>query len=136
LNGAGMPKKAVLIVLTTLAAVVGCVSLFVYRAGPNDSALTAAAAGSAAGMLVGMILSGVVVYRQFGAFIPAASAVRIVVAAAVSLFVGRQMPNIGKIATLAECAAVFILYLTVLVVIREFKKQDLEQLKRILSKRK
>lgn len=136
LNGAGMPKKALLIVLTTLAAVVSCVSLFVYRAGPNDSALTAAAAGSAAGMLVGTVLSGVVVYRQFGAFIPTASAVRIVVAAAVTLFVGRQMPNLGKIATLAECAAMFVLYLAILAIIREFKKQDIEQLKRILSRKK
>lgn len=136
LNGAGMPKKAMVVVLTTLAAVVGGVFLFVYRAGPNDSALTAAASGSAAGMTVGMILSGIIVYRQFGAFIPIASAVRIGVAATIALTVGNFMPHMGKAATLAECVAVFVVYITVLIVIREFKRQDLEQLKRILFKKK
>ena len=135
LNGAGRPFKALGVVLATLIAVTAGVLLFIYRAGPNDDALTAAAAGSAAGMTVGMVLSGIVVYRQFGAFLPWRSAVRIVVASGIALFAGRMMPNLGKVVTLAECAAVFALYLVVLIVIREFKKQDAEQLRRIVFRK-
>ena len=134
LNGAGMPLKAMAVVLTTLVSVVVAVSLLVFRAGPNDNALSAAAAGSSIGMVVGLILSGVVVYRLFGAFVPLGSAIRIIVATSGALFVGALMPLSGKLATLAECAAVFALYLALLILLREFKKEDTEQLRRILRR--
>jgi Na+-transporting NADH:ubiquinone oxidoreductase subunit NqrE len=136
LNGAGMPGRAMIVVLSTLAAVAGGVTLFIYQAGPNDSALTAAATGSALGMTFGMILSGVIVYRKLGAFIPLGSAVRIAVASGIASVVGRLLPVSSKVMTLVECGAVFLLYFIVLIAIREFKKQDLAQLKRVLSRKK
>ncbi len=135
LNGAGMPKKSLFVVLSTLVAVVACTALFISYTGPTDDALTAAAAGSAVGMFAGTVLCGVIVYRQFRSFVPLNSALRIALAIVVSLFVGSMMPNLGKMISLLQCLAVFVVYFGVLFVTKEFKKQDIEQFKRIVSKK-
>ncbi len=136
LNGAGRPLWAMVVVVVTLAAVIVGVVLLVREAGPDDSALTGAALGSALGMGVGLVVSGIVVYSQFGAYLPLATAFRVAFAAGIAVVVGRLLPMWGKMLTLVECIGVFALYLIVLIVVREFKKEDGEQLGRILRRGK
>ena len=57
-------------------------------------------------------------------------------AAGIAVSIGRMMPLWGKMFTLVECIAVFLLYLVVLIVVREFKKDDIEQLGKIFRRRK
>jgi O-antigen/teichoic acid export membrane protein len=135
LNGAGLPKKAYITILTTLTVLTVAVVLLLLGATPDNSTLTAAATGSTVGMLTGLVVSGMLVYREFGAFIQLKTAVRVVLAGAVGIALGECLPNAGKLFSLLECALVFAVYFVVLIVSREFKREDIQQLKRILSKK-
>jgi stage V sporulation protein B len=82
-------------------------------------------------MVVGAILSGWVLRRRFGAFLPIASAVRIAIATGAALGVGRALPLHGKLMTLVEAAVVVATFLFVLVATRELGKRDLAAIRAI-----
>jgi O-antigen/teichoic acid export membrane protein len=135
LNGAGLPGKAMLAVVLTLAVIIGGVSVLVSQAGSGPGALAAAATGSASGMTLGLIISGVLVYRRFGAFCPWGTALRVLAAGTVSIAAGRMLlPNGGRILTLCECAAVLAIYFVCLFVLREFNRTDWTELRRVLKR--
>jgi stage V sporulation protein B len=136
LNGAGLPKKAMMIVAATLTAVIGLVTLFVSHGEPDNRALVGAAAGATGGMCIGLIFSGVVVHRQFGAFLPIATAVRVFLAAAAGLAAGHLLPDAGKFFALLECFVILVVYFATLIITREFGRDDLSQLKRVFSRKK
>jgi len=134
LNGAGLPGRALGVVLASLAAVVACVTTLVSLSGPGPESLTATAAGTSTGMVVGLVISGIVVYRRFGTFWPWISLLRVAAAAAVAVTAGRFMPMAGKAVTLVECVAVLAIYVVVLTLIREFTGQDAARLKQVLRR--
>ena len=136
LNGAGLPRKAIVTVLITLSAVIGMVVFFITRATPDNSTLVGAAIGSAAGMLIGLIISGYSVYRQFGGFMPVITALRVLLAAGIGVGAGMAMPDAGKLFTLVECMGVLLIYFAVLIASREFTKDDLSKLRRVISRKK
>jgi hypothetical protein len=122
-------------VAIALLAVIGAVWLFVRTASPGPDMLTATATGTATGMVIGLVISAIIVYQRFGTFWPWASALRVVIAGAVAVTIGRLfLPDAGKIITLGECVLVLVIYLVVLIVTREFRKEDLQQLKQILKR--
>jgi hypothetical protein len=122
------------VVLVALVAVVASVTTLVWRAGYGPEALTATATGTSAGMVVGLAVSGIVVYRRFGTFWPWLSLLRVAVAAGVAVTAGRFMPMVGKLVTLGECVGVLVIYLVVLAVLREFKGEDIARLKQVLRR--
>jgi O-antigen/teichoic acid export membrane protein len=134
INGAGHPWRAMGVVLAALVAVVVAVTALVWSAGPGPQALTATAAGTSAGMVVGLAVSGVVVYRRFGTFWPWLSVLRVAVAAGVAIGAGRFLPEAGKLITLGECVAVLLVYFVVLALLREFKREDIAQLMQVLRR--
>ncbi len=136
LNGAGLPRKAYLSIIITLSSVISGVVILLLNAAPDNSALTAAAWGSTIGMVTGLVVSGVMIYRRFSAFLPFGTAVRVLLAGFVGILLGEQLPDMGNLITLIECGTVITTYFIMLVVTREFKKDDLMQLKRVLSKKK
>ena len=136
LNGAGLPKKAYVTIVITLATVIGAVVGLILNANADNSTLTAAATGSTIGMFTGLFVSGLLVYRRFGAFISLSTAIRVVIASGIGVLLGAALPDLGKLMTLVECGGVLIAYFIVLVVTREFKQDDLNQLKRIISRKK
>jgi hypothetical protein len=86
-------------------------------------------------MLIGLAVSSVFVYRRFGTFWPWSTAVRVIIAGAVAVTTGRIfLPDAGKIITLGECILVLVIYLAVLAVTVEFRKEDLQQLKQVLKR--
>ena len=86
-------------------------------------------------MLIGAIASGWVLHRQLGAFLPLASVVRVAIATAVALAVGRALPLHGKLMTLVEAVVVGATFLVVLVITRELGRGDLEAIKAVRRKR-
>ena len=94
LNGAGLPWRAMAVVVTALVAVVVSVSGMLFISKPDTDSLTSAATGSAVGMTFGLVLSAVVVRRSLGAFCPFGSVIRVLIAATLAVTVGRLLPDL------------------------------------------
>ncbi len=133
-NGAGHPWRAMSVVLVSLAAVVGAVLFLVTRSGPGIESLAATATGTTIGMVVGLAASGIVVHRRFGTFWPWLSVLRVIIAAALAMTAGHFMPDAGKVFTLVECIGVLLVYFVTLVAMREFGREDFDQLKQVLKR--
>lgn len=136
LNGAGLPWRAMGVVLATLAAVGGGVTGLLLGTGPGGDPLLATAGGTAIGMGFGLCLSAVVVHRRFGAFWPWRTVARVAVAATAATAAGQFLPHGSKLTTLGECLLVLAIYLAVLIGTGEFGAEDLDQLKRVLRRRR
>ncbi len=136
LNAAGHPWRAIVVVLASLAALVGAVFALVMRSGPGIESLSATATGSSIGMVVGLAVSGVVVYRRFGTFWPWLSVLRILIAGAAAMVVGHYLPVAGKMLTIVECVIVLLTYFVALIAMREFGREDINQLRQVIGRGK
>jgi stage V sporulation protein B len=135
LNGAGLSKPAIATAALTLALSAIGNYIAIPLAIDSGHVLETAAAVTGGAMLVGAIASGFVLRRHFGAFLPAASALRIGIATAAAIAVGRVLPLHGKLMTLVEAVVVGLTFLVVLVVTRELGKRDLDAIKAVRRKR-
>jgi stage V sporulation protein B len=97
--------------------------------------LEAAAAVTGASMVVGAVVGGLMLRKRLGAFLPLVSALRIAIATAAALAVGRVLPMHGKLMTLVECCIVGLTFVVVLVITRELGKRDLDAIKAVRKKR-
>ena len=136
LNGAGMTREAILIALVTLVVATIAYLIAIPMFVPGRALLTACAGATAGAMLLGAVVGGLVLKRKLGAFLPLASAVRVVVAAAAAMAVGRFLPMKTPLGTLIEAAAVGVTFLAVLVLLREFGREDLAALSRVVKRKK
>ena len=135
LNGAGRARIAILVAGATLVvAIVGNYVALSYAAG-GDHVLAVAAGVTGGAMLVGALVCGAVLVRQFGAFVPVRSVVRVAVATAVAMAVGRVVPLHGKLMTLVEAALVVVVFVGVLVATRELGARDVDAIKAVRKKR-
>ncbi len=135
LNSAGLPWRAMAVVMFSLVAVVGLVCGLLFTQSADDDPLLRTALGTSLGMAFGMVVSGIVVFHRFRAFVPAVTAVRVLVAGGAAIGVGRLLPEWDRLFTLVECCAVLGVYGAVLLVTREFGKEDLAQLKQVFNRR-
>ncbi|HEU4734496.1 MAG TPA: oligosaccharide flippase family protein [Kofleriaceae bacterium] len=139
LNGAGKTLPAVATAAFTLAIATVANAIAIPIAAEHGDVLHVAALVTSGAMAVGALASGWVLHRQFGAFLPIASVVRVAIATAAALAVGRVLPRLapsgGKLITLAIAAVVGATFLVVLVVTRELGRRDLEAIKAVRRKR-
>lgn len=135
LNGAGKTLPAVVTAALTLAvAAIGNI-IAIPIAAEHGNVLLVAALVTTGAMGVGAIASGWVLRRRFGAFLPLASVVRVALATAAALAVGRALPLHGKLMTLVEAVVVGATFLIVLVITRELGRGDLEAIKAVRRNR-
>ncbi|MDQ3369127.1 MAG: hypothetical protein M3680_27190 [Myxococcota bacterium] len=135
LNSAGYTKAATAIAALTLALSIAGNWIAIPLAAEAGIVLPVAATVTGGAMLFGAVASGWMLYRKFGAFLPLASLVRIALATAAALAVGRVLPLHGKLMTLVEAVIVGVTFLVVLVVTRELGARDLEAIKAVRKKR-
>lgn len=135
LNGAGKTWPAVITAAVTLGAAAIGNYIAIPIAAEHGDVLRVAALVTSGAMLLGAIISGWALRRELGAFLPAASVVRIAVATVVALAVGRVLPLHGKLLTLVEAGVVGATFLAVLVITRELGRGDLEAIKAVRRKR-
>lgn len=136
LNGAGMTREAILVAVLTLVVATAAYLIAIPQFVPGRALLTACASATAGAMLLGAVVGGVVLKKKLGAFLPLASLVRVVIAAVAAMGVGRVLPFTSPLGTLIEAAAVGVTFLAVLVVLREFGKDDLAALSRVVKRKK
>ena len=135
LNGAGLTRPAI----ATAGLTLGLAAVGNYIAIPlaidSGHVLEVAAGVTASAMLVGAVVSGVVLHRRLGAFLPVKSVVRIAIATGAAIAIGRVLPVHGKLMTLVGAVLVGVAFLVVLVVTRELGARDLEAIKAVRKKR-
>jgi len=135
LNGAGFTRPATITAAVTLVLAAAGNYIAIPLAMESGHVLEVAAAVTSGAMLIGAVVTGLVMKRELGAFLPALSVVRIGIATAAAFAVGRVLPLHGKLMSLVEAAIVGITFLVVLVITRELGKRDLEAIKAVRRKR-
>jgi O-antigen/teichoic acid export membrane protein len=130
LNGAGRVGEAMIAAAVTLAAVVGA-NAWLVPGKLGALGLVATATATSIGMTLGAVVAGGAVLWRFGALVPAATVLRVAVAAAAAVLVGRLVPDLGKVVTLGAAILVFASYALVLVVLREIRREDLAIVRKI-----
>jgi stage V sporulation protein B len=94
------------------------------------------AQATAAGLFVATLSAAFFVYRAAGAVAPPAALLRVLVAAAIAITVGRVLPHAGKILTPVYAVLVAFTYVVVLLISRELGPRDLETIRAVVSKRR
>lgn len=137
LHGAGLTRPALWAAAVTLALAGVGNYIAIPLAVPSGHVLEAAAAVTGASMVIGAIIMGGILWRRFGAFVPALSLLRIAFATAGAFVLGRVLPlhGKGKIMTLAEAVIVGVAFLVLLVGTRELGARDLAAIKAVRQKR-
>jgi stage V sporulation protein B len=142
LNGAGRTLPATVLCGATLALAVVLDYLAIPRAGLDTGrVLLWAASAQSVAFIAGFALMGVTLRRCFGAFLPMATAARVLVAAAVAWGAGRLLPvpRGGKLVVTAvagvECLVVMVVFFVGLLVLRELTAEDRAKLRKVLRRR-
>lgn len=135
-TASGRPYVAMVLVAVTLIAGTGLAFTLVPNAAPGPDMLFAAALATAVGMLVGFVVALVYLRRRFGAGLPLASALRVVLAVALAVLVARVMPGKGVVAGLAAMALAGIVFAGTLLLAREFGPSDREKFLKILRRKR
>ncbi|HUS31156.1 MAG TPA: oligosaccharide flippase family protein [Kofleriaceae bacterium] len=135
LNSAGLSRIAIATAGITLAIAAIGNAIVIPMVVDSGHTLEAAAAVTGSAMVIGAVMTGVMLRRKLGAFIPAASLVRIIAATAIAMGVGYVLPLHGKLMTLVEAIIVGVTFLVVLVGSRELGKRDLDAIKAVRKKR-
>ena len=102
----------------------------------GEDLLLYTAQATAAGLFVATLSAAYFVYRAAGAVAPPLSFVRVVVAVASAIAVGRFLPQAGKLLTPVYALIVALSYVSVLLLTRELGAGDLTTLRAVLSKRR
>ena len=135
LNAAGRPIAALCLMATTVLSGLGAAYLLVPGAALGSDMLVAMAGAAAGGMVLGFVLATTYVRVSLGGSVPLRTAVRVFVAAAAAVMVGRVLPGHGRIVGAAITVLVAIIYFTVLVLLREFGPTDQAKFRQILTRR-
>jgi len=134
ISGAGKPSAAAAIAAVSLLTVIVANRMLLMRAGLGERTLEAAATGTSIGMGVALVLSGWILYRQFGVFIPALTWLRTTLAAGAGFAVAKAIPHDSVVLAIIALAAGFGAALIVLVVTREIRADDWRALRRVVRR--
>jgi stage V sporulation protein B len=132
----GRERMAALVTAAAVIAVGTACWVLVPTAhfGVDQLMRSAEAAGGA--LLVTLVVAGVLVRAHTGAFVPPATAVRVLLALAACLGIGFVAPRFGKLVTPIVAAVVGLAYLALLVLTREIGPADLALVKGITRRGK
>lgn len=131
-TASGRPDVSIMLVGLTLVVGTGAAFAIVPGATPGPNMLAAAAAATALGMLAGVAVALLYLWRRFAAWPPVLSVARVASAAAVAIVLGRLVPGSGKIVGLAGAILAGLVFAVALFVLREFGATDREKLAKIL----
>ncbi|MBL0221050.1 MAG: polysaccharide biosynthesis C-terminal domain-containing protein [Myxococcales bacterium] len=136
LNGAGKTRQAIVTAAITLVLAGVGNYIAIPMAAESGNVLVVAATVTGIAMVIGAVISGIALTRTLGAFLPFSSLLRIAIATAAALAVGKflVLPH-GKLMTLVEAAVVGVVFLVVLIGTRELGARDLAAIKAVRKKR-
>jgi stage V sporulation protein B len=136
LTSIGRERTAALLTLAAVIAVgLACWGVVPGAAFGHEQLLRSAQASGGA-LLVTMVIAGIIVKAQTGAFVPTSTALRVLLALAACIALGMVTPRFGRFVTPVIAAAVGAGYVAVLVALREIGKEDLALVKGIVRRRR
>ncbi|HEY4181585.1 MAG TPA: oligosaccharide flippase family protein [Kofleriaceae bacterium] len=135
LNGAGYTRDAIISALITLLIAIVGNYIAIPLAAEANRTLEVAAMVTGAAMVIGAVITGLMLVRRLGAFLPLVSIARIGIATVAAFVVGHFLPLHGKLMSLVEACIVGGVFLVVLVATKELGKRDLEAIKAVRRKR-
>jgi O-antigen/teichoic acid export membrane protein len=135
INGAGKTRPTFVIGVLTLAVAVAANWLAInWQLHHDGDALLGAALATTGSMAFGTVLSGLYLMRNFGAFLPILTVVRVGLSAAAALAVAHFWPTAGvfggKVGTLMSSAVIGGVFLAVAVVSGELRPKEILRLRR------
>ncbi len=136
LNSLKHERESAIVTGVAVTLVVALCYLRVRGAPFGADLLLLTAEATAAGLFVATLSAAFFVYRAAGAVAPPLALLRVLLAAAVAITVGRLLPHAGKILTPAYAVVVAAAYMLILLVSRELGSTDLHTIRAVVSKRK
>ncbi len=135
LNGAGFTRDAIISAAITLAlAALGNV-IVIPRLDPGQELVLGAATVTGIAMMIGAGITGWLMIKRVGAFLPVLTVVRVAAAIAVAMGLGRVIPFRTPLMTLVEAAIIGLAFLVTLVATGELGKKDLAAFIAVRKKR-
>ncbi|HMJ12661.1 MAG TPA: lipopolysaccharide biosynthesis protein [Polyangiaceae bacterium] len=136
LNSLNRERASAGITATAFALVVLLCFLRV-RGGPfGEELLWRTALATSSGLVLATLAAAFLVKRTAGAVVPPLSLVRVLVAMAVAIGVGRVLPYQGKLVTLIYAATVATIYVAALLLSRELTRADANTVKAVIRRKR
>ncbi|MEP7052613.1 MAG: oligosaccharide flippase family protein, partial [Pseudomonadota bacterium] len=136
LNSLKHERESALVTGVAVTLVVVLCYLRVRGAPFGADLLLLTAQATAAGLFVATLSAAFFVYRAAGAVAPPLALLRVLVASAVAIAVGRALPQAGKILTPVYAVLVALAYISILLISRELSRRDLDTVRAVVSKRR
>ena len=136
LNSLKHERESAIVTAAAVALVVGLCFLRVRGAPFGADLLLYTAEATAAGLFVATLSAAFFVYRAAGAVAPPLSLLRVLIALAVAVGVGRVLPHAGKMVTPVYAALVGLSYVSILLLTRELAARDLQAIRAVVSRRR
>lgn len=136
LNSLKHERESAIVTGVAVTLVVGLCYFRVRGAPFGENLLLYTAEATAAGLFVATLSAAYFVYRAAGAVAPPLSLLRVLVAVAMAVGVGRVLPHAGKMMTPVYAALVGLGYVLILLVTRELAGEDLATIRAVVSKRR
>jgi stage V sporulation protein B len=133
---AARTRAASTLMLFTLVCVVIGDVLGVTLSHTPQGALNGLALGTASGWLLGVLAVGWYVQKEFGAFVSMATIARVTLCTTLAAFAGNFSPFHGKIGTLISAGLAALVYVFVLGLSGELKREELSRGMRLLRRKK
>jgi stage V sporulation protein B len=124
------------ITLGALGAVVVACWLRLGGTPLGDDQLLRTATATASALAAALVVAVIAVRAITGAFVPALTAIRVLVAVAACVVLGMYVPHMGKLMTPILAVVVAAIYLVLLIVTRELRAKDLEPLRAVLGRKR
>jgi stage V sporulation protein B len=123
--------------LNAFATLLVVVAAFVLVPGASvgEALSERAAVATSVALFAALVLGSIGVLRATGALVPPLSALRVLVAFAITAYLPQLVPIHGKLATLALGPALGVVYLVTLVLTRELGASDLALVTRVLRRK-
>lgn len=134
LTSLGRERASALVSVLTLTLVSGACAFLVPSAPFGAEQLRATATATALALGGGVVIAAFLVTRAAGAFVPLSTVLRVAVALGVAVAVGTQLPAPSPIATPALAAVVGVVYVVILLALREVKGADVASLRGLLKR--
>jgi O-antigen/teichoic acid export membrane protein len=136
LNSLGR-ERASAVVTATAVALVAVLCFAEVRGEPFGAELLwRTALATSAGLFLATLGAAFLVRRAAGAVVSLVSLVRVLIALAGASLFARLLPAPGKLLTIGYAALIALVYVALLMVLRELGRADLENVKLILARRK
>ncbi len=135
ITASGKPRTALFVGAFTVALNAVALVTMLALSGPWQEAMEAAAVATLVAMALGFGAAAWLIRRRFGALMSPATALRVLVAAALAIGAGLVLPGSSLAAVLVRAVLAGVVFLGALFVLREFRAADLANVKRIIGRK-